>query len=61
MIREYAEELLGGSEDYGAERALIDYDAWPFAATMTQGLAEGAIRANVLGLGLDPLPSRRIC
>jgi hypothetical protein len=55
MIREYAEELLGGSEDYGAERSPIDYDAWPFAAAMTHGLVEGSIRAHVLGLGLDPL------
>ena len=55
MIREYAEELLGGSEDYGAERAPIDYGAWPFAAAMTHGLVEGSSRAHVLGLGFDPL------
>jgi hypothetical protein len=55
MIREYAEELLGEDEDYGAEGAPIDYAAWPFAAAMTQGLADGAVRAFVLGLGVDPL------
>jgi hypothetical protein len=55
MIREFAEELLDVSEDYAAELAAIDYAAWPFAAAMTQGLADGAIRAYVLGLGVDPL------
>ena len=55
MIREYAEELLGEDDDYGAEHAPIDYATWPLAAAMTRGLAEGAIRAYVLGLGVDPL------
>ena len=55
MVREYAEEFLGESEDYGAERAPIDYDAWPFAARMKQGLDRGDIRAYVLGMGVDPL------
>jgi hypothetical protein len=55
MIREYAEELLGEGEEYGAESAPIDYAAWPFAAAMTRGLADRAIRAYVLGLGVDPL------
>jgi hypothetical protein len=55
MIREYAEELLGEDADYGAERAPIDYSAWAFAAAMTCGLAEGTIKAHVLGLGVDPL------
>jgi hypothetical protein len=55
MIREYAEELLGADEGYGAERAPIDYAAWPFAAAMARGLADGAIRAYVLGLGVDAL------
>jgi hypothetical protein len=43
MVREYAEELLGESEDYGAELAPIDYDAWPFAAALTQGIRGGAV------------------
>jgi hypothetical protein len=55
MVREYAEEFLGESEDYGAEGAPIDYDAWPFAARMEQGLDRGDIRAHVLGMGVDPL------
>lgn len=55
VVREYAEELLGEAEDYGADSAPIDYAAWPFASAMTHGLADGAIRAYVLGLGVDPL------
>jgi hypothetical protein len=53
LLREYAEELLGGSEDHGAEP--IDYAAWPFAAAMSQALASGRLRAEVLGMGVDPL------
>jgi hypothetical protein len=55
MVREYAEEFLGESEDYGAELAPIDYDAWPFAARMKHGLDRGDIRAYALGMGVDPL------
>jgi hypothetical protein len=55
MVREYAEEFLGQSEDYGAEIAAIDYDAWPFATRMKHGLDRGDIRAHVLGMGVDPL------
>ncbi len=55
MVREYAEELLGESEDYATERAPVDYDAWPFAATITGGLHDGAARAYAVGLGVDPL------
>jgi hypothetical protein len=55
MVREYAEELLGGSEDYGAEEAPIDYGAWPFAEAVTRALDEGSASAYVLGLGIDPL------
>jgi hypothetical protein len=55
MVREYSEEFLGESEDYGAERAPINYDAWPLAARMKHGLDRGDIRTHVLGLGVDPL------
>jgi hypothetical protein len=55
MVREYAEEMLGESEDYGAELAPIDYDAWPFAAAITHGIRGGAARAYAIGLGVDPL------
>jgi hypothetical protein len=55
LLREYAEELLGASEDYGSEEAPIDYDAWPLFKAMTDGLGDGSIRAYCLGLGTDPL------
>ena len=55
MVREFAEELGGHSEDHGSEQAPIDYDAWPFARQMTGALAAGQIRAYCLGLGIDPL------
>jgi len=55
LLREYAEELLGASEDYGSEEAPIDYGAWPLFKAMTDGLGDGSIRAYCLGLGTDPL------
>jgi hypothetical protein len=55
LLREYAEELLGASEDYGSEDAPIDYAGWPLARAMTDALATGEIRAYCLGLGTDPL------
>jgi hypothetical protein len=55
LLREYAEELLGADEDYGSERAPVDYAGWPLARTMTAALADGRIRAWCLGLGADPL------
>jgi len=55
LLREYAEELLGADEDHGSERAPIDYAAWPLARAMTDGLADGTVRAWCLGLGADPL------
>ena len=55
MVREFAEELGGASEDHGSEQAPIDYDTWEFAARLTRGLQEGAVEAYCLGLGVDPL------
>jgi hypothetical protein len=55
LLREYAEELLGASEEHGSEDAPIDYPAWPLARSMTDALATGQIRAYCLGLGTDPL------
>jgi hypothetical protein len=55
LLREYAEELLGASEEYGSEEAPIDYGTWPLAQAMTDALADGSIRAYCLGLGTDPL------
>ena len=53
MIREFAEELGGRSEDYGP--GPVDYDSWPFARHMADALDRGQIRAWCLGLGTDPL------
>lgn len=50
MLREYAEEVLGEPEV-----SAPDYETWPFARAMTGALADGHIRADVLGLGVDPL------
>jgi len=53
MVREFAEELAGHPEDYGAGPAA--YDSWPFARHMTRALDRGQIRVWCLGLGTDPL------
>jgi hypothetical protein len=55
MIREFAEELRGRSEDYDSEARPVDYDSWPFARRMTEALDRGEIRVWCLGLGVDPL------
>ncbi|MFB4306492.1 hypothetical protein [Actinomadura sp. GTD37] len=52
MVREYAEELLGADEDYGAG---FVQDEWPFHRAMTAAREEGRLRAHLLGLGVDPL------
>jgi hypothetical protein len=55
MIREFAEELGGRSEEYGSESGPVGYDTWPFARRMTEALDAGEIRVWCLGLGVDPL------
>jgi hypothetical protein len=55
MIREFAEELGGRSEDYASERAPVDYRSWPFARQLTDALDGGRVRVWCLGLGTDPL------
>jgi hypothetical protein len=55
MIREFAEELGGRSEDYASDRAPVDYDSWPFARQLTDALDRGQVRVWCLGLGTDPL------
>jgi len=55
MIREFAEELGGRSEDYGSDSAPVDYDSWPFARQLTGALDRGQVRVWCLGLGTDPL------
>lgn len=54
IIREFAEELRGEAEDYDSERAPIDYEAWPFARTMTRAIGD-QVHAYYLGMGVDPL------
>lgn len=53
MVREFNEELLRASEDYGDEP--IDYDVMPLYAQLRAGRRAGAVRPYVLGLGVDPL------
>jgi hypothetical protein len=55
LLREFAEELLGDSEDHGSETAPIDYDGWPFGWRITGALGDGQVRAWCVGLGADPL------
>jgi hypothetical protein len=55
MVREFAEELGGRSEDYGTDRGPVDYDSWPFARQLTDALDRGQVRVWCLGLGTDPL------
>lgn len=52
MVREYSEELLGTSEDYGPG---FDQESWPFHRALTRARAEGRLRVHCLGLGVDPL------
>jgi hypothetical protein len=54
-IRELAEELRGGAEDYDTHRGPIDYDAWPFARQLARALDTAQVRAFCLGIGVDPL------
>ena len=53
MIREFAEELGGRSENYGP--GPVDYDSWPFARHLADAVDRGQIRVWCLGLGTDPL------
>jgi hypothetical protein len=55
MVREFAEELGGRSEDYGSDRGVVDYDSWPFARQLTAAWERGQVRVWCLGLGTDPL------
>ena len=41
LLREYAEELLGASEEYGSEDEPIDYACWPLARAMTDAVEVG--------------------
>ena len=55
MLREFAEELLGASEEYGPSGTSIDYQAWPFARQIADARANGSACAWILGMGVDPL------
>jgi hypothetical protein len=55
MVREFAEELGGRSEDYDSDSGPVDYDSWPFARQLTDALDRGQVRVWCLGLGTDPL------
>jgi hypothetical protein len=55
IVREMAEELLGGGEDYHSDAAPIDYERWPLQATLAAARRAGTLRLYWLGLGLDPL------
>jgi hypothetical protein len=55
IVRELAEELLGGSEDYGSDTAPIDYQNWPLQARLAAARRAGTLRVYWLGAGLDPL------
>jgi hypothetical protein len=50
-----SEELLGTSEDYGSDRAPIDYDRWPFFAALTAARRAGTLHGYALGVGADVL------
>ena len=55
IVREMAEELLGGGEDYHSDAAPIDYERWPLQITLAAARRAGTLRLHWLGLGLDPL------
>ncbi|MBO1415425.1 XRE family transcriptional regulator [Streptomyces sp. FH025] len=55
ILRELSEELLGDTEDYGSDKAPIDYAAWPLNKTFTAAREAGRLRVFWLGLGMDPL------
>ncbi len=55
IVRELAEELLGGSEDYHSDAAPIDYQRWPLHAALAEARRAGRLRVFWLGLGTDPL------
>lgn len=55
MVREYSEEFLGATEQYGSALAPIDYDRWPFFQKLTEARGSRGVRVYWLGLGVDPL------
>jgi hypothetical protein len=53
MAREFSEEFLGTSEDYGA--GPLDYSRWPFFGALSAARQSGRLGVWCLGLGADPL------
>lgn len=53
MTREFSEEFLGASEDYGA--GPLDYSRWPFFGALSAARETGQLGVWCLGLGADPL------
>lgn len=55
MVREFSEELLGGSEDYARLGSPLRYEQWDFYRRMTQARQAGTLQVSILGMGVDPL------
>ena len=55
FVRELAEELLGGGEDYHSDIAPINYERWPLHSDLDTARRAGRLRVYWLGLGTDPL------
>ena len=55
FVRELAEELLGGGEDYHSDVAPVDYERWPLHSDLDAARRAGRLRVYWLGLGTDPL------
>lgn len=55
MVREFSEELLGGSEDYASHGDPFPYGRWDFYRRLTDGRGTGKLRVWCLGMGVDPL------
>ena len=55
MVREFGEELLGGSEDYSRFGSPIRYDQWDFYRRLTEARRTGNLDVSILGVGVDPL------
>lgn len=55
MVREFSEELLGGSEDYSRFGSPIQYEQWDFYRRLTEARQRGDLQVSALGVGVDPL------
>lgn len=55
MVREFSEELLGGSEDYSRLGSPIQYEQWDFYRRLTEARQRGDVKVSALGVGVDPL------